>query len=576
MRKKLQVLPILPFAFFFLVLIAYHLAYWDKIYPGIVIAGQTVGNETIAEAVSSIEYRVSSIETNKITLFYDERHGEINLDKLDFAYDATTTAKKAYSVGRGGNSLKDFHTKTKAWFSGINLEPEYQLNQALLEEQIATIAAQIFVPAIDPQIEIIDQQIKIEQGKEGQELDRRKLISHLISRISNFDFSPIELPIIHITPILTEEQVNNTRQRAEKFLGKKLNLVFNEESWELGEEELVRFLSFTNNFDQEKIASQAASLASAINRPPQNAAFHFEGGKVTQFRPATEGQTLKQEKTLQLIKVALEEIEKGEKEEDVIHLPVSITPPAVTIDQINDLGIKEFLGQGVSYFWGSIPSRIHNIILASSALNGVIIPPGTNFSFNETLGEVSPATGYQTAFIIKEGRTILGDGGGVCQVSTTLFRAALNAGLPIVERHPHSYRVSYYEQGGFGPGLDATVWMPGVDLKFKNDTPAYVLIQTNVDAKNMTLTYELYGTSDGRQVIVSKPRVWDQTPPPPDLYQDDPTLPAGTVKRIERAIWGAKAAVDWKVTRGEEVLQERTFYSSYQPWQAVYLRGTGQ
>ena len=100
----------------------------------------------------------------------------------------------------------------------------------------------------------------------------------------------------------------------------------------------------------------------------------------------------------------------------------------------------------------------------------MLIPPGGTISYNEIVGDISAATGYQPAYIIKDGRTILGDGGGVCQVSTTLFRAGLSAGLPILERHPHAYRVHYYEEGGYKPGLDATVFAPGVDLKMKNDT----------------------------------------------------------------------------------------------------------
>jgi len=203
-----------------------------------------------------------------------------------------------------------------------------------------------------------------------------------------------------------------------------------------------------------------------------------------------------------------------------------------------------------------------------------LIAPAEVFSFNQALGEVSDKTGYKPAYVIKEKKTILDDGGGVCQVSTTLFRAALAAGLPIEERHAHAYRVSYYEQGGFGPGLDATVYAPKIDLKIKNDTPAYILIQTKVDTKNAILTFELYGTSDGRKAIVGKPRVWDQVPPPPDLYQDDPTLPKGEVKQVDFAAWGARTAFDWKVERNGETLQNRTFYANFQPWQAIYLRGT--
>ncbi|MCL5935535.1 MAG: VanW family protein, partial [Firmicutes bacterium] len=188
------------------------------------------------------------------------------------------------------------------------------------------------------------------------------------------------------------------------------------------------------------------------------------------------------------------------------------------------------------------------------------------------VGEVSAATGYKQAYVIKSGRTVLDDGGGVCQVSTTLFRAALKAGLPIPERTGHAYRVGYYEQGGFPPGMDATVFAPSVDLKFKNDTPNYLLLQAYTVANNLYI--DIYGTSDGRVTSLSAPKVTNQTPPPPDLHQDDPTLPRGTVQQVDWAAWGANVSFTRKVTRGDETLVSETWNTSYRPWQAVYLVGT--
>ncbi len=183
--------------------------------------------------------------------------------------------------------------------------------------------------------------------------------------------------------------------------------------------------------------------------------------------------------------------------------------------------LKKLLSIGKSDFSHSIPERIHNIILASSKFNGILIPKDKIFSFNEIVGEISSLTGYKPAYIIKQGKTVLGDGGGVCQVSTTLFRAALNAGLPIIERIPHAYRVSYYENDS-KPGFDATVFAPNVDLKIKNDTPAYILIQTEVDKEKNLLFFKLYGKKDNRKIEISPVTIWDVTPPPPPLYQDDP------------------------------------------------------
>ena len=169
-------------------------------------------------------------------------------------------------------------------------------------------------------------------------------------------------------------------------------------------------------------------------------------------------------------------------------LPLEKIEPEIKTSDTNRLGIVDLIGQGESYFRHSITSRIHNIDLASSRLDGVLIAPGEIFSFNQAVGEISKTTGYRDAYIIQNGRTTLGAGGGVCQVSTTLFRAALNAGLPIIERHAHAYRVSYYEQDS-KPGFDATVFSPTADLKFKNDTNAYILVQRFFELKNHHLVF---------------------------------------------------------------------------------------
>ena len=206
-------------------------------------------------------------------------------------------------------------------------------------------------------------------------------------------------------------------------------------------------------------------------------------------------------------------------------------------------------------------------------MNGTLVAPGEEFSFVKSVGDITRTTGYQTAYIISQGRTVLGDGGGVCQVSTTTFRASLDAGLPITERKAHSYRVGYYEQDS-PPGIDATVFYPTADLKFLNDTGNYILIQEEVDTKKMSMKVSIYGTSDGRKSSVSKPRISNQSSPPASMYVDDPTLPAGTTKQIDWSAFGAKVAFDYKVERNGESIYEKTFVSNYQPWQAVYLRGT--
>ncbi|PIZ99475.1 MAG: hypothetical protein COX78_01805 [Candidatus Levybacteria bacterium CG_4_10_14_0_2_um_filter_35_8] len=254
-------------------------------------------------------------------------------------------------------------------------------------------------------------------------------------------------------------------------------------------------------------------------------------------------------------------------------MPIKKTKPAITTDKANKLGIKEVIGTGTSLFQHSIPGRIFNVTLASSRINGILVGPGETFSFNKALGDVSSFTGYKQAYIIKDGRTVLGDGGGVCQVSTTLFRAILNAGLPILERQAHAYRVGYYEQDS-SPGLDATVYSPSPDLKFKNDTENNILIQSFVDPSILRLTFVLYGTLDGRQVNMTKPIILSQTPPPPAIYQDDPTLTKGEIKQVDFAAWGANVYFTRQVTKnGKEIISDK-FVSNYRAWQDIFLKGT--
>ncbi len=316
------------------------------------------------------------------------------------------------------------------------------------------------------------------------------------------------------------------------------------------------------------------NLSARIDIPVQEALFQFDAGRVTAFRASRDGRALHKAEALSRFDEAVKALPHAPTYHIVISLPVYKVEPTATTEKANSFGINELIGRGYSEFQGSIPGRIHNVALAASRLNGVLIPPGDTFSFNDAVGDISAATGYQSAYIIKEGRTVLGDGGGVCQVSSTMFRAALNAGLPIAERQAHAYRVHYYEEGGFKPGLDATVFSPSVDLKIKNDTPAHILIQTKTDTKKFTLTFELYGTSDARSSEITNHVVWGESPPPPPLYQDDPTLPSGVVKQVDWAAWGAKASFNYRVTRGNETLQDTTFVSNFRPWQAVYLKGT--
>jgi vancomycin resistance protein YoaR len=386
--------------------------------------------------------------------------------------------------------------------------------------------------------------------------------------------TPIEIPVNAIDPSISDADAEVLRSRAEKLIDKSITLKFEYQTFVYKGGDLFEYLGAPDGYNEEKIAELTSSLANQINRPASDPVFVFAEGRVKEFEPSKDGVTVNESELNNRIVAGLKTLEAEEETSLTFDIPAAKTPPKISTGDVNNLGIQELIGRGSSRFRGSITNRIHNITLAASKFKGVLVAPGEVMSFNQVLGDVSEITGFRQAYIIKEGKTVLGDGGGVCQVSTTLFRAILNAGLPVLERQAHAYRVGYYEQDS-PPGLDATVFAPSPDLKFRNDTPGHILIQSAVDTKTATLVFEIYGTSDGRIATTTKPVISAQVAPPEDLYIDDPTLPAGTVKQTEYKAWGAKITFNYTVTRGGEEIYKKTFVSNYRPWQAVYLRGTG-
>jgi len=226
-----------------------------------------------------------------------------------------------------------------------------------------------------------------------------------------------------------------------------LQLKFEYNTYTLSDQDLIKLLDTGTGFDNEALDALISNFSSKVKRDPQNPKFVFDSGRVTVFQPALDGIRIDSENFKNQIVIALSQIENGTDMLVSLDIPVLITPPEISTESVNNLGIKELIGHGTSTYFHSIPGRIHNVVLAASRINGTLVKPGSTFSFNDTLGDVSQFTGYQQAYIISGGKTILGDGGGVCQVSTTLFRAILNAGLPVVERAAHAYRVGYYETG---------------------------------------------------------------------------------------------------------------------------------
>lgn len=336
----------------------------------------------------------------------------------------------------------------------------------------------------------------------------------------------------------------------------------------------LRKYGFTTSitYDRGTVNETLSDLESQYNKPAKNALFQFEDNRVVTFRPDEKGLKLNTQQFISNFDKVVSNLDKNPHDINLT-LTDTVVTPEITLAHANNFGIQELIATGKSDFTHSIPGRVHNVELAASKFNGVIIPKDSVFSFNDAVGDISANTGYQQAYIISNGKTVLGDGGGVCQVSTTLFRAAMNAGLPIVERTAHAYRVGYYENDA-KPGFDATVFAPYVDLKIKNDTQAAILIQTQIDEENNLLYFNLYGKKDSRSVTITDPVLTNYAPAPPPKYEDDPTLPRGVTNQVDFAASGATSTFSYKVQNGNEITFQKTFVSVYKPWQAVFMVGT--
>ncbi|RIK38890.1 MAG: vancomycin resistance protein [Chloroflexi bacterium] len=298
---------------------------------------------------------------------------------------------------------------------------------------------------------------------------------------------------------------------------------------------------------------------------PRNARLSFDpnSGSVSVLQTSRPGRQLNVDATVVAVREALA---AGQNPALLVVEPVA---PAVDSNRVAEMGIRELVASGTSYFAGSSAERIRNIEIAAAKFEGVVIPPGGIFSFNEYVEDVSAANGFEDSLIIWGDRTAVGIGGGVCQVSTTVFRAAYNAGMPIVERYNHGYVVDWYGE----PGLDATIFTPSVDFKFRNDTGAYLLIDPVVDAANGTMAFNFYGTKPAREVYVSEPVISDVVAAPPPLYTVDASVAPGQRKQVDWEKPGMTATVTRTIVEGGATRSE-TLVSKYQPWKAVYLVGS--
>ncbi|AWN24585.1 hypothetical protein DKM44_09070 [Deinococcus irradiatisoli] len=317
--------------------------------------------------------------------------------------------------------------------------------------------------------------------------------------------------------------------------------------------------------DQTAIKNSLKNLSGYLDLPAQNARYRSQGSKLIRVKEEP-GLITDQAAALKLLSKAV-----LDPSLTTLKLPSKITQPTIMVAALPDPNKLTLITTGVSTYYHSSPERRINVANAAAKIDGAVVPKDGVFSFLNTLGSISEDNGFVGGLIISGGRTVDGLGGGVCQVSTTTFRALYQAGMPVVERNQHSYRVGYYEPQ---VGFEAAVYDPGVDLKMKNDTGGLVLLRTvNNDAASR-LEVQVWGTPQSRSVTVSGATILSSTPHPAPKYVFNPNLRRGASRQVDWAANGynlyiTRTIKDASGTRTDKV------ETVYKPWQAVYEIGPG-
>ena len=576
---------------------SYVIFHSGRLLPNTTIDSTPVGSLTPQEAISKIKLTDQKFEDHQVYLAYKDNSVSTESATLSPYRTTQEVVREAFGAQHPTDTVSKLKISLESLFRPQTYHTTVRYNEKLLATFIRNFGSQFESQGIAPYATLSrssnPQSLTIFKGSYGTEVLLPETLEEIQGKI--LEASPTAtLKTASTSAELNEEQIENAYQRAEKFVGSSLSVSADDVTQIARDTDIIPLLSFPDGFSDAKIYEYIESWRDRINRPVQEPEFSFNKDTlvVEKFQPPRNGRSLATHTSAQSLTSTLTDLEASFSQEDssentnntkpddsnkkdiqTVILSVQTTEPTRSLSETNSLGIKERIGIGTSEYDHSIPNRIHNVALTTSKINNTIVPPGKEFSFNKRLGEVSSKTGFRSAYVIKNGQTELGDGGGVCQVSTTLFRSVLDAGLNVTRRLPHSYRVSYYELDQ-KPGIDATVYAGETDFRFINDTDNHILIHGEANSETLEMYIEIYGTSDGRTTEIIDHKTYGYKPPLPPEYFPDPSLPTGKLKQIDWSAAGITAEFTHVIKDANgNITNTKTYKSAYRPWSAKFLQG---
>jgi vancomycin resistance protein YoaR len=572
---------------------AYRALYSGRILPGVMMAGVDLSTLDPEQAAAALRERLSYPVSGRVVFRHEDIVWVATPAQLGMAFDAGISVDRAFRVGRSGGPLRQLASQLNTWQAGLELAPVIIFDEGVAFAYLQDLARQIDRPPRDADLHLDGTQVVYTPGQIGRKMDVEASLSALAVQLTAFRDAEVPLVIQEELPRILD--ASSQAEVLRTVLAEPLVLNVPDAGpgdpppWTLNVDLLAGILSVAPSetgsgwIYQVSVSTQSmeqflTQIAPLVDRAPRNARFYFDdsSGQLVLLEPAVVGRTLDVAATQQAINAGLL------RGEHAVPLALNLAQPQAPDEATAAaLGIDGQVSSYTSYFRGSSAARLTNIQAAAARFHGLLVPPESVFSMAEALGDVTLENGYAEALIIFNGRTITGVGGGVCQVSTTLYRAAFFGGYPIEQRYAHAFRVYYYEQrpergtDNRLAGLDATVYVPLVDLKFRNDRPSWLLMETYFNPEEYSLTWKFYSGGGTRYVDWSTSGPRNVIPAPEPLFQEAADLPAGSCRQVDYAADGADITVRRDVYRDGALLFSDTVQTHYEPWRAIYQYGAG-
>lgn len=569
------------FAFFFTALIITQNQLVNRVLPRTYASSISLDYKTEEEAKKILQEHIDKYLGEPLIFEFNEVKYAISPKKFNLEFDIERTLKE---LGFGTSEM-DLLELIQSITTVKSLEIEYSYDEDLLIGAIREHIPHFQNDPINPKFKFEGEEIIITNPIDGNEVDKKQLKEVLENNLRNLNKEQIALVSKVAKPTIKKDLLEENKETLLSLLDTSLALNHNSHSWTFNPLENLDLIDFKEGPGlSEKTSAEIEfsidydSLKNFLSNQNVNQTIEIAPGKVNISRDQNEnivfdgqagfGKEINYQETSNNIAESLN------TEEKAAEISINKIPSELEISEdLQKLGIKDLLATGYSTYYGSPANRAHNIRVGLDKYNGVLIAPGSTFSFNEWLGPVDASTGYKPELVITAGGTLPEYGGGLCQVSTTVYRGVLEAGFPIVERSPHSYAVSYYAQVD-GHGLDSTIY-PGVkDLQFLNDTEGHILLQTSI-----VDTYEayvnIYGTSDGRETWLEGPFISNYRYPGPTQTIETDTLAPGVQKWVEKSHVGFDA--NWKrfIKRSDGTIEEELLLTTYRAIPAKVMVGAG-